>query len=209
MWLTLLPYLTDSFLVPLVAACLLLATGICAIGGALLYLLRLIPKDEAAQLLYRRYRLAVILATGILAFVVVGIAVALFALTVFGGPPASPALEFFEENPAQREHQPRHSNQRHADDNDSGDEYGIAVQLHAQIGDQCGDQENPRQDNENLLHPLEFLKPAAVIGGRLHAFAGNGGSVLQFGGSHNRAILPRAGWGAKSGIYNIANGGGV
>ena len=194
MWLTLLPYLTDSFLVPLIAACLLLATGICAIGGALLYLLRLIPKDEAAQLPYRRFRLAVILATGILAFVVVGIAVALFALTVFGGPLASPALEFFEENPAQREHQPRHSNQRHADDNDSGDEYGVAVHLYAQIGDQCGDQENPGEDDENLLHPLEFLEPAAVISSRLRAFAGNGGCVLQFGGSHNRAIRPRAGW---------------
>ena len=198
MWAMMLPYLPDNFLAPLVAG-LLLATGICAVGGALLNLPRLIPKDEAAQLPYRRFRLVVILVTGILAFAAVGIAVALFALIAFGNPPASPALEFFEENPAQREHQPRHSNQRHADDDDGGDKYGVAVQLYAQIGDQCGDQENPGEDNESLLHPLEFLEPAAVgggrsrrrgfrVGGRLQVFAGNGG-VMQFGGSHNRAIL--------------------
>ena len=121
MWAMLLPYLPDNFLA-LMAAGLLLASGICAIGGILLNLPRFIPKDEAAQPPYRRFRLVVILATGILAFAAVGIAVALFALTAFGRPPASPALKFFEENPAQREHQPRHSNQRHADDDDGGDE---------------------------------------------------------------------------------------
>ena len=191
MWTTLLPYFTDSFLASL-AAGLLLSTGICVVTRALL---GLIPQDEATQLPYRYFRLAVILLAGTLMLVVVvSTVVGLFALTSFDRPPASPALEFFEENPAQREHQPRHSNQRHADDNDSGDEYGIAVQPHAQIGDQCGDQENPGEDNEYLLHPLEFREPAAVISGRLRALAGNGGGVMQFGGSHNRAILPRAGW---------------
>ena len=210
MWLTLLPYFTDSFLAFL-AAGPLLATSICVVAWALL---RLIPKDEATQLPYRRFRLVVILATGILAFAAVGIAVALFALFAFGRPPASPALEFFEENPAQREHQPRHSNQRHADGDDGGDEYGVAVQLYAQIGDQCGDQENPGEDNESLLHPLEFLEPAAVgggwsrrrgfrVGGRLQVFAGKGG-IVQFGGSHNRAILTWGGLRAKSRAYNIA-----
>ena len=190
MWISLLSCFTDSFLV----AGLMLAFSICVVGGALLYLPRLIPKDEAAQPRYRRFRQVVILVAGILVFVVMGAVVGLFALTAFGRPPASPAPESFQENPGQRQHQTSHSHQRRAEDDGAGDEYRVVFQAKAHIGQQPGEKHSRREDVKNLLHPLEFRKPAAVIGGRLRAFAGNGG-VMQFGGSHNHAILPRAGWG--------------
>ena len=195
MWTMLLPYLADSpFAYPLYI--LILALGIVVVGRLAL---GLIPNDATDSPIYRHMRMAVILVTSILAFMTVSLAVVLYALTAFGRPPASPPLESFEENPARREHQPRHSNQRYADNDDGGDEYGAAVRLYAQIVDQCGGQENPGEDNENLLHPLQFLEPPSAPAaarfqgwGRLRAFAGNGG-VTQFGGNHNRAILPGAG----------------
>ena len=203
-------YLTDSLLAYSLYI-LILALGIVLVGRLAL---GLIPNDATDSPIYRHMRMAVILVTSILAFMTVSLAVVLFALTAFGRPPASPPLESFGENPARREHQPRHSNQRHADDDDGGDEYGIAVHLYAQIVDQCGDQENPGEGNENLLHPLQFLAPASAPAvarfqgwGRLRAFAGNGG-VPQFGGSPNRAILPGAGWG-KIRCLQYSNGGGV
>ena len=188
-------YLTDSLLAYSLYI-LILSLGIVLVGRLAL---GLIPNDATASPIYRHMRMAVILVTSILAFMTVSLAVVLYALTAFGRPPASPALESFEENPTRREHQPRHSNQRYADNDDGGDEYGAAVRLYAQIGDQRGDQENPGEDNENLLHPLQFLAPASAppaarfqSWGCLRAFAGNGG-VPQFGGSHNRVILLGAG----------------
>ena len=191
----LLPHLPDNFLA------LLLACVACAVGGTLMTLPRFVPKDESAHPFYRYFRMAVILVTSILAFAVVGIAVVLFAMTAFGRPPASPALEYFEENPAQREHQTRHYHQRRAEHDHAGDEYQIVFQTKAQICYQHGNEHSRREDVEYLLHQIESLEPTAVIGGwrsrwrgfgvrgRLRAFAGNGGGVLQFGGSHNRAIL--------------------
>ena len=197
-------YLTDSLLAYSLYI-LILALGIVLVGRMAL---GLIPNDATDSPIYRHMRMAVILVTSILAFMTVSLAVVLFALTAFGRPLASPALEFFEENPAQRKHQPghsyqRHAYQRHAEDEGSGDEYRVVFQAKAPIGHQRGEKHSCHEDVEYLLHPLEFLEPAAVttgdrhrfgVGGQLRAFAGNGG-VPQFGGSHNRVILPGAGWG--------------
>ena len=161
-----------------------LATGICM---AIWALLRLVPRGEAAQPSYRYFRMAVILITALLVFAVLGAEVASFIRA--GSPPASPVPESFQENPGQRQHQPRHSHQRRAEDEGAGDEYRVVFQAKAHIGQQPGEKHSRREDVKNLFHPFEFREPAAVIGGRLHAFAGNGGGVLQFGGSHNRAIL--------------------
>ena len=192
-----------------------LATSICM---AIWALLRLVPRDEAARPYYRYFRMAVILGAALLIFLVLGAEVASFVRA--SSPPASPVPESFEENPGQRQHQTRHSHQRCAEDEGAGDEYRVVFQAKAHIGHQRGEKHSGREDVEYLLHPLEFLEPVAVttggrrhrrrfgVGGRLRAFAGNGG-VMQFGGSHNRAILDLGQVGGKIRYLQYSNGGGV
>ena len=202
MWTMLLPYLTDS---PLAYPfyILVLAGGIVAVGW---FALGLIPKDATALRPYRYMRVAlislVLLLMGVMLIAVVILSLA-FVTTAIGSPLAPPVPESFEERPAQRHYQTRHSHHRHAEDDDGDDEYRIDFQVEAHIRHQRGNEHKRRDDVENLLHPLEILEPAAVIiggrrprrrrrfgvGGRLRAFGGNGGGVMQFGGSHNRAIL--------------------
>ena len=204
MWTMLLPYLTDSpFAYPLYI--LILALGIVVVGRLAL---GLIPNDATDSPIYRHIRMALISFLILLVGAMLLLAVLLsfrpiVAPTAFGSPLAPPVPESFEERPAQRHYQTRYSHHRHAEDDDGDDEYRIVFQVDARVHRQRGNEHNRREDVTNLLHPLEILEPAAVIiggrrqrrrrrfgvGGRLRAFAGDGGGVTQFGGSHNRAIL--------------------
>ena len=205
MWTMLLPYLTDS---PLAYPfyILVLAGGIVAVGW---FALGLIPKDATALRPYRYMRVAlislVLLLMGVMLIAVVILSLA-FVTTAFGSPLAPPVPESFEERPAQRHYQTRHSHHRHAEHDDGDDEYRIDFQVEAHIRHQRGNEHKRREDvktfstrskssNQRLSSSAAGVRAGAVsgIGGRLHAFAGEGGGVMHFGGSHNRAILPRAG----------------